>query len=83
MTRLIASIVCLILNFAAVAILGYLRYLLSLDRGYSIGTGIWGAAALLLLLVSALVFYLTEQGTFIRIIWFLSAACVLVLLFFS
>jgi hypothetical protein len=83
MSALTKSVFCLALNFSAIVILGYLRYLLSLDRGYSMGAGIWVALALLLLLISTLVFYITEQSYVVKIVWFLSAICVLILLFYG
>jgi hypothetical protein len=81
MTKLAISIFCLTLNFSAIAIFVYMKYLLSLDRGFSTGVGIWLAIALLFLSISTLVFYLTKHGTVIKFIWFTSAFCVLVLLF--
>ncbi len=83
MNRLVVSMICIGLNVVALSIFGYLKYLLSLDAGYSVGAGIWGALAFVFLLVSALVYYLNEHGIVVRVVWFSSATLALWLVFVS
>ncbi len=74
-----ASILCLSLNFVAIALLVYMLLVQLPDTGEqeSGQPGKWGVGALLMFAESALLYYLTEHHKMVRIVWFLSAACFL------
>jgi hypothetical protein len=76
----IFSFVCLALNLLALTLLGYCWHLLSIDRGFSMGTGIYGLIAIGLLLSSSIIFYLTTQEFLFKCIWWVTALCILVLI---
>ena len=79
MSKLTFPVICLTLNLTAVALLGYCWYLISVDRGFLTGAWIFGIFALMLLLVSAVIFFTTKHKPFVKVVWWTTAACIVLM----